>query len=130
MDDVPEKMLRIIEGDGRYPVDAYKFLHEGLEWAVRKRHGSREGSEESFHVTGEEICQGLRDLAINRWGMLARTVLAKWGIGASIDFGNMVYLLINEGVWNKTADDSIEDFRDVFDFETAFDDAGEFELTG
>ena len=128
--DVPEQMLRIIETDGRYPAAAFQFLHEGLEWAVRKRHGSREGAEVSFHVTGEEICLGLRDLAIKRWGLLAKTVLAKWGIGASIDFGNMVYLLINEDIWKKTADDSIEDFRDVYDFETAFDDAGEFELRG
>lgn len=128
--DVPDKMLRIIEADGRYPVAAFQFLHEGLEWAVRKRHGSREGSEESFHVTGEEICLSLRDLAVSRWGMLARTVLAKWGIGASIDFGNMVYLLINEGIWNKTSDDSVEDFRDVYDFATAFEKPGEFELKG
>ena len=128
--DVPIDMLKIIEADGRYPVGAFQFLHEGLERAVRKRHGSREGSEESFHVTGEEICLGLRDLAVSRWGMLSKTVLARWGIHETLDFGNMVYLLIDKGVWKKTAEDSINDFRGVYDFDAAFDDVGEFELQG
>jgi len=118
----------IIRKDGRYPVEAFKFLHDGLDRAVRRRHG-RAGPGRSHHVTGEEICLALRDLAIKRWGLLASTVLAKWHIQATIDFGEMVYLMIDRGVWNRTDDDSVEDFRDVYDFAAAFGGPGDFELT-
>ena len=60
--------------------------------------------------------------------MLARTVLARWNVQATIDFGNMVYLLIEHGHMKKTDEDSIEDFRDVYDFGTALDAAYDFEV--
>jgi uncharacterized repeat protein (TIGR04138 family) len=40
----------------------------------------------------------------------------------------MVYLLVEHNFMRKTAEDSLEDFRDVFDFEEAFGDSGQFEL--
>ncbi len=117
----------IIRDDGRYPIDAFKFLHDGLDRAVRRRHGQTTPGK-GHHVTGEEICLALRDLAIKRWGLLAPTVLTKWNIHATIDFGEMVYLMIDRGVWNKTPEDSVEDFRDIYDFHTAFGGAADFEL--
>jgi len=42
--------------------------------------------------------------------------------------GNMVYLLIDHGFMRKTEEDSIEDFRDVFDFDKVFKVNDEFEL--
>jgi uncharacterized repeat protein (TIGR04138 family) len=60
--------------------------------------------------------------------MLARTVLRKWNIRETIDFGNMVYLLVEHEFMRKTDEDSLEDFRDVFDFDEAFAVGGEFEL--
>jgi len=40
----------------------------------------------------------------------------------------MVYLLVDSEYMRKTADDSIEDFRDVYDFGEAFDVACDFEV--
>ncbi len=40
----------------------------------------------------------------------------------------MVYLLIDHDFMKKTDEDSLEDFRDVFDFDKAFRSKGEFEL--
>jgi len=119
---------RIIREDGRYPMAAFEFLHEGLQRAVAGRHGEGEEPKEPQHVTGEEICLALRDLALQRWGPLAPTVLARWQIRETIDFGNMVYLLIDRGFWRKTPEDSVEDFRDVYSFESAFRAAGAFRL--
>lgn len=127
-----KSMDDIIRKDGRYPPEAFEFLHEGLARAVK---GSRdEASKESKepdknHVTGEQMCMALRKLAIERWGMLARDVLERWNIHATIDFGNMVYLLIKNEFMRKTDEDSIEDFRDIFDFNETFDGADHFELT-
>jgi len=56
-------------------------------------------------------------------------VLARWNIRATIDFGHMVYLLIDNEFMHKTPEDSVEDFRDVYDFSEAFRDVDDFELT-
>jgi len=59
---------------------------------------------------------------------LALTVLRRWRIGSTIDFGHMVYLLVNNDFMQKTDEDSLEDFRDVYDFGAAFPTRGDFEL--
>ncbi len=123
-----ESMEDVIIADGRYPPEAYAFLHEGLNRAVRKEYGRDIGHGHHQHVTGAQICYALRDLAIERWGMLAETVLSDWGINETIDFGNMVYLLIEHGFMKKTDQDDIEDFRDVYCFEEAFGAKNRFEL--
>jgi len=122
-----KSMEEVIREDGRYPPHAYAFLHEGLARAVEQIHGAKQAS--GFqHVTGTQLCESLRDLALEKWGMLAPAVLKRWNILATIDFGNMVYLLIDNGLMGKTPEDSIEDFRDVYDFAAAFEAGEEFDL--
>ena len=129
MEGEPDKsMEQVILEDGRYPLEAFSFLHDGLSKAVREIYGEEARSEGQRHVTGRQLCEAMRDLAIERWGMLARTVLSKWHIHETIDFGNMVYLLVESGFMRKTDEDSIEDFRDVYDFDKAFRDYKTFEL--
>jgi uncharacterized repeat protein (TIGR04138 family) len=109
----------VILEDGRYPLEAYAFLEEGFKRAVRHLRGDC-GDAEGRHVSGQKICHALRELALERWGGLAGTVLAQWNVKSTIDFGNMVYLLIEHEFLKKTEDDSLEDFRDVYDFAEAF----------
>ena len=52
---------------------------------------------------------------------MAKAVLEYWGITSTLDFGEIVYLLIEEGIMSKTKHDKIEDFTDVFDFDEEFD---------
>lgn len=75
----------------------------------------------NLHVGGEELCYGLRDLALSRWGLMAPAVLAHWGIRSTRDFGRMVFALVEQGLLAKQPDDDIRDFDDVFDFEDVFD---------
>jgi uncharacterized repeat protein (TIGR04138 family) len=63
----------------------------------------------------------LRQLAIERYGPLARTVLEHWGIHATKDVGSVVFALVEQGVLVKQEGDRLEDFTDVFDFEEAFE---------
>ena len=121
-------MARLILQDGRYSLGAFEFLHNGLETVVQRIHGDKPSEPGQRHVTGAELCRGLRDLAIERWGPLARAVLRRWRINTTMDFGHMVYLLVNNGFMHKTEEDSVEDFRDVFDFEEAFRVRVSFEL--
>ena len=131
------RMLEIIRADGRYPVEAFAFLlNEGWPYALRKAHGEDAESSPAAagksktprHVTGRQISVALRDLAVEKWGMMAETVLKHWNIHATIDFGHMVYLLIAHHVMHKTEEDSLEDFRNVYDFSQAFARAAELEL--
>jgi uncharacterized repeat protein (TIGR04138 family) len=131
------KILDIIRADGRYPVEAYAFLlNEGWPHALRQAHGDdtqgaatvSAGGKPPRHVSGRQICLALRDLVIDRWGMLAETVLGHWNIRETIDFGNMVYLLIHHNVMHKTEEDSLEDFRSVYDFHQAFGLSEQFRL--
>ena len=125
----PEKsMEQVIREDGRYPQEAFQFLHEALAAAVKEIYGEDVEAGGPMHVSGEKLCHALRDLAIQKWGLLARTVLAKWNIRSTMDVGNMVYLLVQHDFMKKSEEDSIEHFRDVFDFDEAFKIGGEFEL--
>ncbi|MCK6457391.1 MAG: hypothetical protein L6Q92_12795 [Phycisphaerae bacterium] len=73
------------------------------------------------HVSGRDLCDGLRDLAIQRWGWMALHVLRHWGVESTADFGRIVFGLIESGRLARQPDDRIEDFDDVFDFREAFD---------
>ena len=121
-----KSMEEIIRGDGRYPLEAFAFLHDALNLAVNEVYGEEASAPrdpenvDARHVTGAQLCYAMRDLAIERWGHLAEPVLAKWNIHATIDLGNMVYLLVNNSFMRKTDEDSVEDFRDVYSFKDAF----------
>lgn len=73
----------------------------------------------SNHVTGQQLCHGILEYAQERWGLMAGVVLEKWNITATIDFGKMVYAMIDVGLFSKTESDSLEDFRNVFDLREA-----------
>lgn len=72
------------------------------------------------HVGGREFCWALRDYAIHRWGILARTVLESWRIRTTTDFGRIVFGFIDFDLMRKQADDRLEDFENVYDFDEAF----------
>ncbi len=121
-----------IVGAGPYPIEAFQFVQEGLSHTVdrmlghaRAAAGQRSLSPDfddadSRHITGQQLCLGLRDFAIERYGMLAPTVLRHWNVLRTEDFGRIVYRLIELGMMSKTPADSIRDFASVFEFEDAF----------
>jgi uncharacterized repeat protein (TIGR04138 family) len=76
-----------------------------------------------WNVTGRDLLGGFRDLALDRYGALAREVLRTWGITKTGDVGAVVFNLVESGLLQKTATDSPADYQDVFDFESAFDRA-------
>jgi len=80
------------------------------------------------HINGQDLCWGLRAYALAKWGLLARVVLNHWGIYETSDFGKIVFSAIKQGQMQKQRGDSSEDFKNVYDFHTAFDDAFSIEL--
>ena len=51
---------------------------------------------------------------------MAITVLAYWGVRSSEDIGNMVFNLVKVGIFGKTDEDTVESFREGYDFADAF----------
>jgi uncharacterized repeat protein (TIGR04138 family) len=127
-------LVRLLAEDQRYKIEAYHFVGAGLEYAQevlglgrtqakpRSRRKSREGEASSRpirHISGQEMCYALKQLAHEKYGYMAKLVLAGWGIHSTSDFGEIVYNLIRIGKMSKSANDRREDFDDVYDFEQA-----------
>lgn len=119
--DIMDIMETIADKDQRYKAEAYLFLMRGLDFTVNKLKKPR-------HISGGELAKGLRLYAINQFGPLARAVLENWGISSTEDFGNIVFNLIEEKLLSKTDEDSIEDFKGVYDFKEAFNRAVRYKI--
>lgn len=123
-----EDLARVLARDPRYAFDAYLFVLESLEFTkTRKRKARSRGRAPrrkpdpySHHVSGGDLCQGARVLALQQYGLMAMSVLGMWGIHSTSDIGEIVYNLIAVGDLEKTPVDARTDFDGVFDFETAF----------
>ena len=106
---------------GPYPMEAFTFVREGLSFTAEQLHGDPEQmSDVDRHINGQQLCMGLRDFAIERYGLMAPVVLDHWHVRRTEDFGRIVFAMIDGGLMSKTDDDSLEDFRAVFDFDEAF----------
>ena len=113
-----EALDSIVRSDPRYQRDAYVFLRDALDFTT-KQHKKVKGTSVR-HVSGPELLEGLRQYALKEFGPLVITVFDNWGIHSCGDIGNMVFNLISAGIFGKTEEDSIEDFRNVYDFEDVF----------
>ncbi|MDD4891520.1 MAG: hypothetical protein PHU85_16500 [Phycisphaerae bacterium] len=110
----------ILLANGYYPPEAFAFVQRGLAHTVEKL-GRQDRPEGERHVTGQELCHGLRELALREWGQMARTVLKHLHIGRTDDFGKIVFYLIDHSLMQKRPEDTVEDFCGVYDFAAAFD---------
>jgi uncharacterized repeat protein (TIGR04138 family) len=55
---------------GPYPIEAYDFVREGLSYTVRQIHEDADRHAEfDRHISGQELCLGLRDFAIDRYAL-------------------------------------------------------------
>jgi len=113
-----EALDAIVASDPRYERDAYVFLRDALDFTTKQQKKLKGTTVR--HVTGPELLEGLRQYALKEFGPMVMTVFENWGIRSCEDIGNMVFNLIHAGVFGKTEEDSIEDFKNVYDFEEAF----------
>jgi uncharacterized repeat protein (TIGR04138 family) len=98
----------------RYAEAAYMFVLSSLNHVLQRLPEPR-------HISGRELVEGARDLALERYGPMARSVLEHWGIHATSDLGEIVFALVEHGVLIKQDEDTRADFIDVFDFAEAFE---------
>jgi uncharacterized repeat protein (TIGR04138 family) len=112
--DLYEIIGKITTKDLRYREKAYIFVLSALNKAA-------DSLPERRHITGKELCEKCRELAIQEYGPFARSVLDHWGISSTEDFGELIFNLLDRGILIKTEEDSKEDFVNVFDFNEAFE---------
>ncbi len=114
------KLDEVVRSDSRYAYEAYIFVFDALAHTQRMlgRVPPREGAGETdHHVSGPQLLEGIRDLALREFGLMARTVFRMWGINHTSDIGEIVFNLVAANLMSKTAEDSRDDFRDVYDFD-------------
>lgn len=117
-------IAEVVRRDPRYAYEAYEFLFAALGHTQQMlgRAPSEEGAGAAgpqHHVTGRELLDGIRDLALSEFGLMARTVFRLWGIERTDDFGEMVFNLVESNLMSKTDQDTRKDFQNVFDLDQA-----------
>jgi uncharacterized repeat protein (TIGR04138 family) len=117
-----EGLQSILHEDTRYALEAYLFVLEALYYTRKKYRIEK-------HVTGQELLEGLKDLALERYGAMTITVFEHWGIHKTIDFGNIVFNMVRKKILSKTEDDSIHDFENAYDFKKVFVNGYKMDVT-
>lgn len=131
----PHPIVQLLERDSRYKLEAYQFVRDALAFAQDELGMGQQqpvSDEEDdpppdAHLSGQQLCEAIRQLALEQFGLMSRVVFDSWGVHSTGDFGEIVYNLIEIGLMKKSAADRREDFNDVFEFETAFE--REFKIT-
>src|SRR5256714_11525018 len=113
-----EALDSIVASDSRYQREAYIYLRDTLDFANKQQ--KKVKGTGGRHVSGPELLEGVRQYALKEFGPLVITVFDSWGIRSCEDIGHMVFNLIGAGIFGKTEEDSIEDFKSVYDFQEAF----------
>jgi uncharacterized repeat protein (TIGR04138 family) len=107
-------MERLRKRHPAYSETAYLFILAAL-------HHTIERAGEARHIAGGELASGCRDLALERFGLMARTVLEHWGIRSTRDLGEIVFALVECGVLVKQDGECVHDFEGIFCFDQAFE---------
>ncbi len=108
---------QVLDEDRRYSRQAYFFVQRALQF-YREKHGGEQGG---GHIKGPQLLSGVRELALDEFGPMARSVLNSWGLGEGEDIGEIVYNLIGAGLMSKTPGDRKKDFHGVMKFDESMD---------
>lgn len=112
--DFETEIKKLVEQDPRYKADVYIFVRYALDYTMKML-------DIKGHVTGQELLEGIRQFALEKFGPMAKFILNEWGVKDCRDFGNVVFNMVNNRLLGKTEEDSIDDFEDGYDFYEAFE---------
>jgi len=98
----------------RFHEHAYLFVLAALEFCQARLSERR-------HIGGRELAASCRDLALDRYGLLARHVLEHWGIRSTADIGDVVFTLVELNLLISQPSDSRADFIGVYEFDETFE---------
>ena len=108
-----ERLKKVVARDGRYHINTYRFVYEALDYTVKQLDKKR-------HITGRELLEGIKNLALEQFSGLAVMVFDVWGVHKTADFGNIVFNLVEADLMSRSDEDTREDFDEVYDFREVF----------
>ena len=117
-DQFQEQAAALAAADSRYAAAAYEFVREAVTHTAKQCQAAGGGPRQ--HITGRQLLEGFRALALERFGCLALEVLADWGLRRTDDVGAVVFRLVRHGLLGANENDSPADFAAVYDFEETF----------
>ncbi|MGC8797661.1 MAG: Minf_1886 family protein [candidate division WOR-3 bacterium] len=81
----------LLKNDPRYSLDAYLLINDGLQLAYQQ-------TGRNLNITARELLAAIRQIVVDRYGLLASVVLKSWGISSGADIGQLVANLVNAGL--------------------------------
>ncbi len=108
-----ERLFQILDREKSFPLAAYTAIHKGLDYTLKIKR-------QSGHVSGQELALGMAGYLKQEYGPFAHLVLRGWGIVSTLDFGRIVFDLIEAGLMRKQDEDRLLDFENVYDFREMF----------
>jgi uncharacterized repeat protein (TIGR04138 family) len=113
-----EAVEQILAKDSRYTRDAYLFVREALDYTQKLVGKETRGA--IRHVSGQELLDGIRRFALQQFGPMTITVFEEWGVRNCLDFGEIVFNMVESSLLAKTEKDTRDDFQNGYDFTEAF----------
>jgi len=108
------RLTNVLKRDPRFREEAYLFVMASLSRAIQ-------GLEAPRHISGKELLKAIQAEAKEQFGPMAEAVFEHWGIKNSLDFGLIVFNMVQEGILSKTESDTLDDFEDTEFFQNLFD---------
>jgi uncharacterized repeat protein (TIGR04138 family) len=116
MDDIIEQLA---VKSGKYKKEAFYYIAKAIESShekiKRKEHKRR-------HISGQELVDEIVMIAREEYGFLAKTVFKDWGIENTEDIGEIVFLMVDNGILTAQSSDSKDDFKDLFNLADMLED--------
>lgn len=103
--------IKKIAAKSNYHEELFYVVFAGLDEA-RKKYKT------PTHITGQELCEGIKIFVKKTYGVMGRHILETWGAKTTRDFGEIIYLMIENNLMGKSNSDSLNDFNDVYGFAT------------
>lgn len=116
-----EVVRQIQRNERRYEAGAYLMVQQALDFTLKRLFNEQDPATRR-HVRGDELCLGIRDYMLDQYGPMAYALLRHWKIRSTLDFGEIVFVLVEYGIFSVTEEDKLEDFKEVYSFEEAFKD--------
>ncbi len=117
-EDLKKTVKKIIAKDRRFKEDSYYFVNEAVLFS--SEYFSKPDFGQSRHLSGPELLEGIREFTLSEFGSMSQAVLKFWGIKTTLDFGHIVFNLIDAGVLAASPSDKLGDFENVYKFNIAF----------
>ena len=110
---------RLADQSGKYRKEAFYYVARAIESSHER---IREEEKQRRHISGSELVDEVIALGRDEFGYLAKAVLDYWGIRKTEDIGEIVFMMVDNGILSAQDSDSKQDFANLCDLTAVFED--------